>query len=178
VSVVKVVYTIGYGGRTLAEFFKLLEHYGIRAVIDIRRWTISRKLPEFSRVNLARSLSACGYEYYWIPELGGYRRFGIDVKDYGVARCFESEGFRAYATYITMKPEVKPYLEKLVKIASLKTTTLICRERIPWLCHRKILSDYLVARGFRVLHIIKESQVVEHKLSKCARVINGRLEYY
>lgn len=177
-SVVKTVYTIGYGGRKLAEFFKLLELYRIKVIIDVRRWTISRKIPEFSSVNLARVLSEHGYEYYWIPELGGYRRFNIDVKDYGVAGCFKSEGFRAYATYITMKPEIKPHLEKLVKIVSSKTTTLICRERIPWLCHRKILSDYLVARGFRVLHVIEEDQVVEHKLSKCAQVINGELKYY
>ena len=177
-SVVKVVYTIGYGGRDLRELLELLEYYGIKAVIDIRRWTISRRLPEFSNINLAKTLQERGYEYYWLPELGGYRKFNVDVEDYGIARCFKSEGFRAYATYITMKTSVKPHLEKLVEIASSKTTTLLCRERVPWLCHRKILSDYLVARGFRVLHLIEKNRVVEHKLSRCAKIVNSELEYY
>ena len=174
----KIVYTIGYGGRDLKELLEILKHYSIQAVIDIRRWNTSRRIPVFSGYNLARTLSENKYEYYWIPELGGYRKFNVDVEDYGIAKCFESMGFRAYATYITMKPTVKPHLEKLVEIASLKTSTLLCREKIPWLCHRKILADYLLARGFRVLHIIREDYIVEHKLSKCAVIANGELKYY
>jgi uncharacterized protein (DUF488 family) len=177
-SGVRVVYTVGYGGRSLGELLSILERYGIRAVIDIRRWTTSRRLPEFSGESLSRTLREHGYEYYWIPELGGYRKFGVDVEDYGVARCFEAEGFRAYATYITMNPSVKPYLYKLVEVASLKISTLLCRERVPWLCHRKILADYLLAKGFRVVHVIEEGRVVEHRLSKCARIVSGELEYY
>ena len=176
--VVRTVYTIGYGGRDLRELLDILKHFDIKAVVDIRRWSASRRLPEFSGENLARTLRAEGYEYYWLPELGGYRKFGVDVEDYGVARCFEAEGFRAYATYITMNPAVKPHLERLVEIVSSRTSTLLCRERVPWLCHRKILSDYLVARGFTVLHVIEKYRVVEHKLSKCAVVESGELRYY
>jgi len=178
VIAVRVVYTIGYGGRDLRELLDILKCFNIEAVVDIRRWSTSRRLPEFSGENLSRILRAEGYEYYWLPELGGYRRFGVDVEDYGVARCFEAEGFRAYATYITMNPAVKPHLERLVKIVSSRTSTLLCRERVPWLCHRKILSDYLVAKGFTVLHIIEKDRVVEHKLNKCALVESGELRYY
>jgi uncharacterized protein (DUF488 family) len=173
----KVIYTIGYGGRSLSELLSVLSRFSIKAVIDIRRWTTSRRLPEYSNVSLSSTLREHGYDYYWLPELGGYRRFGVDVEDYGIAKCFKAEGFRAYATYITMNPAVKKHLKRLVKVASLKTSTLLCRERVPWLCHRKILADYLLVKGFTVLHIIEENKVVKHKLSKCAVNVNGELIY-
>ncbi|MEM1619019.1 MAG: DUF488 family protein [Desulfurococcaceae archaeon] len=172
-----LVYTIGYGGRTLGELIGILRHLGVGVVVDVRRWNTSRRLPEFSGGSLAEALSRVGIKYVWIPELGGYRKFGVDVEDHGVARCFESEGFRAYATYITLNPAVKPYLEKLVKVASSSTSVLLCREKYPWLCHRKILSDYLYAKGFRVLHVIDPENIVEHRLSRCAVVVDGELRY-
>jgi uncharacterized protein (DUF488 family) len=173
----RIIYTIGYGVRSISELLSALSRYGVKAVIDVRRWTTSRRLPEYSGVSLSSTLRERGYEYYWIPELGGYRRFGVDVGDYGVAKCFEAEGFRAYATYITMNPAVRKHLERLVELASSKTSTLLCRERLPWLCHRKILADYLLVKGFTVLHVIDENRVVEHKLSKCAVNVNGELRY-
>jgi hypothetical protein len=137
----KIVYTIGYGGWRLVDFVGVLKGLGVEVVVDVRRWTRSRRLPEYSSESLARALREAGLDYVWIPELGGYRRFGVDVEDYGVARCFESEGFRAYATYITRRGDVKPHLERLVEIASSRVAAVMCRERVPWLCHRKILSD-------------------------------------
>ncbi|MEM4681574.1 MAG: DUF488 family protein [Acidilobaceae archaeon] len=171
------VYTLGYGGRSLEEFINILKRLKVEAVIDVRRWNVSRRLPDFSGRSLAEALNRSGIEYFWIPELGGYRRFGVDVEDHGIAKCFKSAGFRTYATYITMNSAVKPYLEKLVHIASGSVSMLLCREKYPWLCHRKILSDYLYAKGFKVLHVIDIDDVFEHRLSKCAVVVNGELRY-
>jgi uncharacterized protein (DUF488 family) len=77
-----------------------------------------------------------------------------------------------------MRGDVKPHLDKLVEIALSSTTALMCREKIPWLCHRKILSDYLLAKGFTVVHIISREATVAHRLSKCATIVNGELKYY
>lgn len=173
----RTVYTVGYGGRSLRELVDLLVWLGVETVVDVRRWTTSRRLPEFSSKNLMRALHMAGLGYVWMPELGGYRRFGVDVEDRGVAKCFESDGFRAYATYITASPSVKSHLERLVGVVSSRTSALLCRERYPWLCHRKILSDFLVARGFRVVHVIEKDRFFEHRLSKCASVLNGDLVY-
>lgn len=109
--------------------------------------------------------------------LGGFRRFGVDVEDLGIAHCFESKGFRAYATYIVAREEVKRVLDDLAREALAKTIALMCAERYPWNCHRKILSDYFLARGFQVFHIIDEKTLLEHRLSKCAKVKNGELWY-
>lgn len=159
------------------EFIGLLKRYGVAAVVDVRRWNSSRKFPEFSGKGLEKALGRVGIEYYWFPRLGGYRRFGLDVEDRGIASCFESEGFRAYATYITTREDVVQDIEAVEAIAENKTAALICSERLPWRCHRKILSDYFVARGFKVLHIIGEEEVVEHSLSKCAEVVDSKLRY-
>ena len=175
--VLRIVYTIGYDLRVFNEFIKILKKYGVERVIDIRRWVKSRKLPQYSREYLVEHLSREGIDYVWLPQLGGYRRFGVDVEDHGIATCFKSPGFRAYATYITLNPSVKPYLEKLVSLASEKTSTLMCREKYPWRCHRKILADYLVAKGFTVIHIIEADKTYTHKLHACAEVRNGELIY-
>ncbi|MCI4436827.1 MAG: DUF488 family protein [Ignisphaera sp.] len=172
-----IVYTIGYGGRSLEEFLEILRSFNIELVVDVRRWTKSVKLPQFSGESLALALRSNGFDYVWIPELGGYRRFGIDVEDHGIATCFKAQGFRAYATYITMRSDVKPFLQKLLNLVSERLAVIMCRERIPWQCHRKILADYLVAKGFRVLHIIDRSKVIEHRLSKCAEIVNNELVY-
>jgi len=173
----RVVYSIGYGGWSLGDFIAVLRRLSVEVLVDIRRWNKSRSLPEYSGSNLARVLREVGIDYTWIPELGGYRKFGVDVDDYGIANCFESRGFRAYATYITKRSDLKPVLNKLVELASSRTIILMCSERLPWNCHRKILSDYLVARGFHVLHVIDLDRLVEHVLSKCAVVKNSELDY-
>jgi uncharacterized protein (DUF488 family) len=171
------VYTIGYGGRSIIEFIGILKLYGVEAVIDVRRWNKALKQPEFSGMNLQVELSKNNIQYYWFPALGGFRKFGVDVEDIGIATCFKSNGFRAYATYITRCTEVKHYLEKLVELATYHLIAIMCCEKHPWFCHRKILSDYLVAKGFKVLHIIDREQVIEHVLSECAIIENNELKY-
>ena len=46
----------------------------------------------------------------------------------------------------------------------------MCAERLPWQCHRYLVSDYLVAHGARVAHIIDEKKAGEHRLHAVARV--------
>ncbi|MEM4717741.1 MAG: DUF488 family protein [Desulfurococcaceae archaeon] len=173
----KLIYTIGYGGLKLSDFIDLLKTYSIVNLVDVRRWASSSRNPDFSGSSLETELRKARITYYWFPLLGGYRKFGVDIEDHGIGKCFESNGFRAYATYITRAPVLKPYLDRLVEIASERLTALMCKERCPWLCHRKILSDYLVAKGFRVIHVLDKNRVIEHYLSKCAVIKNNELEY-
>jgi len=53
----------------------------------------------------------------------------------------------------------------------------MCREKLPWMCHRKIIADYLAAKGFTVIHIVDIDRVVPHRLHECAHVVNGELVY-
>lgn len=171
-----VVYTLGYSTLSLEEFLELLGSLGVSAVVDVRRWTMSVKRPEFSSERLAETLRKAGMSYLWLPELGGYRRFGVDVEDIGIATCFKSEGFRAYATYLVTSEAAQRALETLERAITQGTVAVVCKERWPFACHRKIVADWLTARGMRVLHAVPP-RLFEHKLSKCAIIDGRRLRY-
>jgi uncharacterized protein (DUF488 family) len=40
-----------------------------------------------------------------------------------------------------------------------------------------LVSDYLVSRGYHVLHVLDEKPAREHSLSRDARIVQGRLVY-
>jgi uncharacterized protein (DUF488 family) len=44
-------------------------------------------------------------------------------------------------------------------------------------CHRRLISDALLARGWRVLHIAPDSGQSEHALPDFATVANGQVSY-
>ena len=46
----------------------------------------------------------------------------------------------------------------------------MCAERLPWQCHRFLISDYLVANKKRVIHLVSKGKQQEHKLNAIARV--------
>ncbi len=146
-------------------------------LIDVRRWPKSKRYPHFNRESLEEILPSYGIEYVWEEALGGYRRFGRDVEDQGIGRCFESEGFRAYASYMLSSGEAREALERVSRIAGEKTAIIMCAEKLPWRCHRKIISDLLLSRGYSVIHIIDLGHAVEHRLSRCAEIVRGALTY-
>ncbi len=87
-----IVYTIGYDGRSIEEFLEILKYFGIERIIDVRRWNKSVKRPIYSGGSLREILGRHGIDYHWLPDLGGYRKFGVDIEDYGIANCFKSRG--------------------------------------------------------------------------------------
>jgi uncharacterized protein (DUF488 family) len=53
----------------------------------------------------------------------------------------------------------------------------MCAERDWRACHRRILADVLVARGWQVLHLRPAADPEPHVLSASARVEAGRVTY-
>ena len=174
-----VVYTVGHSSRRLEELLSLLLARGVEVVVDVRRYPSSRRYPWFSRGALERALGEHGIRYEWAGDvLGGYRRFGVDVEDTGGATCFQSPGFRAYAVYVTTRPEPWRALQRLEQLARRARLAILCRERLPWRCHRKIIADVLALHGLRVVHVIDADREAVHKPSKCARLLpDGRVVY-
>lgn len=166
-GVKRVVYTIGHSSRTIREFISLLKEYGVSTVIDVRRWPRSRNNPQYSIESLAGSLEMEGISYYWIPELGGYRKAGRDVDESLVGSCYASKGFNAYEAYVRNVETARKALSIVERHARSETVALMCSERMPWRCHRKILSTILTERCFEVIHIIDPGQEVKHKPRKC-----------
>jgi len=54
---------------------------------------------------------------------------------------------------------------------------VMCAERLPSECHRSFISDYLVAGGEQVVHLVETGVVEDHHLSPDARRRDGKLVY-
>ncbi len=67
-------------------------------------------------------------------------------------------------------------IEKLEALASERRTAIMCAEKFFWRCHRKLISDFLVARGWNVIHIL-DDRTAEHRLSEVARIVHGKIIY-
>jgi uncharacterized protein (DUF488 family) len=53
----------------------------------------------------------------------------------------------------------------------------MCAEAVPWRCHRTLIADALVSRGWTVQHIISTSSLKIHTLTPFANLEAGRLTY-
>lgn len=159
------IYTIGHGSRALDELTHLLEHHDIACLIDVRAHPGSRRYPHFSRAELANFLPVRSMEYVWEGDaLGGRRR----PQPQSPHTALRNPSLRAYADHMqtaTFKDGVEHVLERAIGFR----VAIMCAERLPWQCHRFLIADYLVAHGTRVLHIIDESPVREHRLHAVAR---------
>lgn len=169
------IYTVGHSNLSLAEFLGLLSEFGIRAVVDVRAFPGSRKYPHFSRENLARALEKEGIAYLWLgKELGGYRGRGLGAESPNTA--WRAGGFRNYADHM-LTQEFRRGTERLLSLARERRTAYMCAERFWWCCHRRLISDFLVAHGHRVIHILGPGKAMEHRLPPFARVEAGRVIY-
>ena len=169
------IYTLGHSNRPWAEFLDLLRTYGIEVVADIRAFPSSRHYPHFSQENLKAALEKEGIRYVWLgKELGGYRKKGLGKASPNTA--WESLGFRNFADHM-LSEEFLNGVEKLLELAREKKTVVLCAERFWWRCHRRLLSDWLLAHGYRVLHILDLGQVSEHELPPFARIVAGGVIY-
>ena len=167
------LHTIGHGDRGEAEFVNLLRGRDLERLVDVRAFPGSRRHPHFGRQALERALGKAGIEYVWEGEaLGGRRRPSADSPNVALRNA----SFRAYADHM-MRPAFRDALERLIALASERRTAIMCAERLPWQCHRYLISDSLVARGIPVYHIVSEAVPQPHALSRLARVCGDKLIY-
>ncbi len=168
-----LLFTIGHSNHPLDRFQALLARHEIEVLVDIRRFPGSRKHPHFNRDNLASALQKSGVEYHWLEALGGRRH-----KQRGESPNLglENKGFRNYADYM-LTAEFREGGEKLLEIARRKRPAILCAEGLFWQCHRRLVSDFLVADGVTVQHIMPSGELRPHKLTNGA-VIEGRQVSY
>ncbi|MDT3695652.1 MAG: DUF488 domain-containing protein [Ignavibacterium sp.] len=167
-----IIYTIGHSTHSIDEFVKMLRHFNIKYLIDIRSFPGSRKFPHFNKENLEIALKENGINYTHLIELGGRRKVQKDSKNIR----WHNDSFRAYADYMETETFEKG-IAKLEAIASKQTTAYMCSEALWWRCHRSMVSDYLKVKGWKVLHIMAEGKAEEHPYTSPARVAGNRVFY-
>jgi uncharacterized protein (DUF488 family) len=91
-------------------------------------------------------------------------------------RGWRNASFRGYADYM-QTPDFLSGLDRAIKRAGEKRTVLMCAEAVPWRCHRSLVADALLVRGFRVLDIIGADEPKEHSLTPFAHVQDRLITY-
>ena len=166
-------YTIGHGNRPIDEFIAMLKEAGIGCLVDVRAFPASRRHPHFGRAALEQSLPAAGIRYVWEGEaLGGRRKPSADSPHVALRH----PAFRAYADHMTTGA-FHEAAERLVATARSTPAAVVCAERLPWQCHRFLISDYLVAGGHEVVHLVNPGKRQSHRLNPVARLRDGQLVY-
>jgi uncharacterized protein (DUF488 family) len=105
------------------------------------------------------------------PALGGRRKPRPDATPTG----WRNAGFAAYADYMTT-PEFRRAIDTLLLAAAERRTAIMCSEAVPWRCHRSMISDAVVARGWQVTHIL-DAGPSTHEVTRWAVVEGDEVRY-
>jgi uncharacterized protein (DUF488 family) len=166
------IFTVGHSTRAWDEFIALLAAHGVVAVADVRLIPKSRRHPQFRSDFLSAELPKRGLQYLPFPALGGRRRPAPD----SVNDAWRNESFRGYADYMQTAAFAEA-LHELTRAAARAPTAIMCAEAVPWRCHRSLIADALLVRGWQVLDIMDAAKAPPHKLTPFARVEGTRITY-
>lgn len=162
----KMINTIGYEGVSSDAFVRTLKRSKISYLIDVRERAQSRR-KGFSKTALAASLASEGIAYLHLRELGD-PKLGREAARRGDVRAFQ----QIYAAVISAKAG-REAVDTIIKVASENSVCLMCYERDPNTCHRKIITDMI-----EKLHAIKarhlEVDRIEHGKGSKRRVLHSR----
>ncbi len=74
-------------------------------------------------------------------------------------------------------PEYASGLARVMDQAHELRSALMCAEALPWSCHRSLIADVLLARGWEVFEILSEREVRPRTLPPFARLEGTRVIY-
>jgi uncharacterized protein (DUF488 family) len=166
------LFTIGHSARPLPDLLDLLREAGVEQLVDVRSVPRSRHNPQFDGEALARSLPATGVAYRHASSLGGFRRPRRDSPNTG----WEHPSFRGYADYME-SAEFAAALDELQRAGREGRTCVMCAEAQWWRCHRRLIADALVVRGWRVAHLGLAGAPTGHELTPFAVVDGSSITY-
>lgn len=161
--------TVGHSTRARDDFIALLKAHAVKRLVDVRTIPRSRHNPQFNREHIGPALRRAGISYLHMKALGGLRRARPDSKN----TAWRNASFRGFADYMQTR-EFAGYLRRLMKLARGKQTAIICAEAVPWRCHRSLIGDALLARGYRVEEIQSLKSTRAHVLTPWALVRGTR----
>jgi uncharacterized protein (DUF488 family) len=168
----KEILTVGHSNHEETAFLELLRAGGVELLVDVRANPRSR-YPQFNRSALAASLKEAGIDYLEMGEqLGGRRASRPDSPNLALP-----EGaFRGYADHMASEAFADG-IAHLQELAGERRTAVMCAEADWRHCHRRLIADALVARGWRVLHLGERGAIEEHELTEFAQRDGQRLTY-
>ena len=169
------IFTIGHSTRSIPEFVEVLRSGPADLVVDVRTVPKSRRNPQYNEDMLGGELAPYQVGYSRIGGLGGLRGKSHDVPPQ-VNRYWENQSFHNYADY-ALSGEFAAALEELLDLSSERRCAIMCAEAVWWRCHRRIIADYLIARGRTVLHLMGGSRVEPARMTSGAEAKEGSVVY-
>jgi uncharacterized protein (DUF488 family) len=170
------VFTIGHSTRKVAELADLLGQAGVDLLVDVRSVPRSRTNPQFNADALPEPLAGRGIAYRHLRALGGLRG---RRKDTGPSpnTMWRNDAFRNYADYAATGA-FGAGLAELMALARDRSCAIMCAEAVWWRCHRRIITDYLLAQGVPVQHIMGPGKIEAATLTPGARPLaDGTIVY-
>lgn len=168
------LYTIGHARHGLADFVHLLQGVDVTRLVDVRSFPRSRANPQFNVDTLPAVLQPHGISYRHMPALGGRRPRQRDIPPECNA-LWNNQSFHNYADY-SQQPAFATALQQLVAESRQQRTAFMCSETVWWRCHRRIITDWLLARGETVWHILPD-RIDRAVLTHGAVVDGSRVTY-
>ena len=131
----RTLYTIGYQKRTLEDFVEILAREGIGVLVDVRDVAWSHK-PGFTKGTLAEALKTAGIDYVHAQFAGNPKRLREDSA--GLKPLLD-----AYARHLDDDPTIEERFRTLIHTLQDegKRVCILCFERDPAECHRKVLAE-------------------------------------
>ncbi|MAN76443.1 MAG: DNA repair protein [Rhizobiales bacterium] len=170
------IFTVGHSNHSLETFIAMIGAARVDAVIDVRSFPRSKTNPQFNIDTFAHALSLHQIDYGHWPDLGGRRKRQANVST-DTNGLWNNLSFHNYADY-ALTTQFQSDLDRLIAFASHRCPALMCSEAVWWRCHRRIITDYLIARDIEVLHIMGEGKISAAKLSPGATVGGDDLVRY
>lgn len=172
-SKTSTLYTIGHGDRPIDDLMGMLEHAGIKTLVDVRSRPHSHRHSHFSDDSLRTATAGSGIQYHWAGrQLGGLRKPGPQSPH----TALTDDGLRAYADYMATDTFEIAVLQ-LIRLGSRAPLCILCAERLPQFCHRSLIADYLTLQGIRVVHLLTIDHSPEHHLRPELRRESAQLVY-
>jgi uncharacterized protein (DUF488 family) len=169
-------FTIGHSTRPIGEFVGLLNDAEVKLVVDVRTIPRSRTNPQYNSDTLSGTLSEFQLGYEHIAELGGLRSRSPEVPR-DVNAFWQNRSFHNYADY-AMSTEFRAGLQRLRQLGASTPCAIMCAEAVWWRCHRRIITDYLIAAGETVFHILGPNHVEQaHMTGAAEQHTTGILTY-
>jgi len=157
------IWTIGHWTCPVPAFLEPLDEHGMELLVDVRAQPGSRRSPQFSSDAMPGWLRDAGIDYVHLAELGG-RRPRQDV-DPAVNAGWQNASFKNYADY-TLTDAYERGIERLTALARSRRAVVMCGEPMPWRCHRLLVANTLVARGWTVWHLMVGAAARRHRLGQ------------
>ena len=169
------IFTIGHSTRSIPEFVDILRAGPADLVVDVRTVPKSRRNPQYNEDALAEELAPYQLGYTRIAGLGGLRGISADVPS-ELNGYWENQSFHNYADY-ALSAGFDAALDELLALSSGRRVAIMCAEAVWWRCHRRIIADYLIARGREVRHLMAAGRVDPARLTPGAEAEDGKIHY-